>query len=69
LVDRYRSLFGKGSYSPKVYQREVSARVAMAARRHGIGKAQMTEHRAIEPRESSTTTPEQPTAPEQLTLL
>jgi DNA repair photolyase len=59
LVDRYRSLFGKGSYSPKVYQREVSARVAMAARRHGLGKAQMTEHRAIEPRESSTTTPEQ----------
>jgi DNA repair photolyase len=66
LVDRYRSLYGNGSYSPKAYQREVSARVAMAARRHGIGRAQMTEHRAIEsPHHEAATTP----TAEQLTLL
>jgi DNA repair photolyase len=66
LVDRYRSLFGNGSYSPKAYQREVSARVSMAARRHGLGQAHMTEHRAVEPSQSSTPAPP---APEQLTLL
>jgi len=51
LVERYRALFGQGSYAPKVYQREISARVALAARRYGIGRAPMTDHRAIaEPR-------------------
>jgi DNA repair photolyase len=42
LVQRYRSLFGRGSYSPKAYQREISARVAIAARRHGIGRMAQT---------------------------
>ncbi len=63
LVGRYRSLFGNGSYSPKAYQREVSARVATAARRYGIGKAHMTDHRSIEQPQPSAP------APEQLTLL
>jgi DNA repair photolyase len=63
LVDRYRSLFGNGSYSPKAYQREVSARVGLAARRHGLGQAHMTEHRGVEP------SPSPAPPPEQLTLL
>jgi DNA repair photolyase len=37
LVPRYRELFARGSYSPKDYQREVTARVRRAARRHGLG--------------------------------
>jgi DNA repair photolyase len=45
LVDRYRSLYGRGSYAPKAYQRELTARVAIAARRHGIGRWQAGEHR------------------------
>jgi DNA repair photolyase len=62
LVPRYQSIYGKGSYAPQAYQREVTGRVAIVARRHGIGRAPMTQHRAI------TETP-QPPAPEQLTLL
>ncbi len=37
-----------GSYAPKAYQREVGARVAIAARRHGIGPAHMSQHRSID---------------------
>lgn len=37
LVPRYQELFGRGAYSPGDYQREVTARVRVAARRHGIG--------------------------------
>jgi DNA repair photolyase len=37
LLPRYRDLFRDGAYSPAAYQREVSARVREAARRHGIG--------------------------------
>jgi DNA repair photolyase len=59
LVPRYRALFGRGSYSPAAYQREVTARVREAARRHGIGSTEPGESRAVEIK------PE----PEQLTLL
>ncbi|MFB9237170.1 Rv2578c family radical SAM protein [Plantactinospora siamensis] len=45
LVPRYRELFGAGSYSPQAYQREVTARVRMAARRHGLYRAETGEHR------------------------
>jgi DNA repair photolyase len=37
LVPAYRSRYARGSYAPKDYQREVSARVRRAARRHGLG--------------------------------
>jgi DNA repair photolyase len=63
LVDQYRSIYGKGSYAPKAYQREVSARVAIAARRQGIGRAHMSQHRGIDE------TPPGPPAAEQLSLL
>jgi DNA repair photolyase len=39
LVPRYRELFRNGSYLPQAYQREVEARVRMAARRHGLHRA------------------------------
>ena len=39
LVGHYRQLFGRGSYAPQAYQRELTARVRAAARRHGIGPA------------------------------
>ncbi|GAB3144192.1 Rv2578c family radical SAM protein [Micromonospora sonneratiae] len=38
LLPRYRQLFGTGSYLPKAYQHEVSARVRTAARRHGLNR-------------------------------
>ncbi len=63
LVGRYRALFGRGSYSPRAYQREVTARVREAARRHGLGAPEPGEARAVEP--VVETKPE----PEQLTLL
>jgi DNA repair photolyase len=71
LVERYRSLYGKGSYAPKVYQREVSARVAEAARRAGIGRRPTPEHRGIFQRREATDTrePVKQPEPEQLTLL
>ncbi|MFC6015117.1 Rv2578c family radical SAM protein [Plantactinospora solaniradicis] len=63
LVPRYRALFGKGSYLPQAYQREVTARVRMAARRHGLHRAESGEARQV--------TPTDVPAPvvEQLTLL
>jgi DNA repair photolyase len=62
LVARYRALFRGGSYSPAAYQRDVSARVKAAARRHGIGAGEPGEARRVEP--------ERPSPPEavQLTL-
>ncbi|WP_025616988.1 Rv2578c family radical SAM protein [Salinispora cortesiana] len=36
LVPRYRELYGGGAYSPQSYQRELTARVRIAARRHGL---------------------------------
>ena len=51
LVGRYRALYGRSSYAPKAYQRLISARVAQAARRHGLGRVPASDHRAIaEPR-------------------
>jgi DNA repair photolyase len=62
LVPRYRELYRRGSYAPDVYQREVSARVAQAARRHGLHRREMDRYR-----EAPAEPP--PARPEQLTLL
>jgi DNA repair photolyase len=61
LVPRYRELYGTGSYLPQGYQREVTARVRLAARRYGLHRADLVENRA------SPGTPAPPA--EQLTLL
>jgi DNA repair photolyase len=47
LAPRYRELFGDGSYTPQAYQREISARVRLAARRHGLHRAVPGETRRI----------------------
>ena len=63
LVPRYRELFRGGSYLPRSYQREIVARVRVAARRYGLGRAEPGDARRV---------PDQalpPTPPEQLTLL
>ncbi|MFG1954092.1 Rv2578c family radical SAM protein [Micromonospora sp. NPDC048830] len=63
LVPRYRELYGAGAYAPQAYQRELTARVRMAARRHGLHRAEAGENRRLpEP------PPKAPPA-EQLTLL
>ncbi|WP_338106332.1 intein-containing Rv2578c family radical SAM protein [Micromonospora terminaliae] len=62
LVPRYRRLYQAGSYAPQAYQREVTARVRMAARRHGLHRGEPGDNRQV---------PEAPPAPaaEQLSLL
>ncbi|MFI7608623.1 intein-containing Rv2578c family radical SAM protein [Micromonospora sp. NPDC049366] len=62
LVPRYRELYGAGSYAPQTYQRELTARVRIAARRHGLLGGERGDNR---------NRPEPPPRPagEQLTLL
>jgi DNA repair photolyase len=45
LAPRYRDLYGDGSYLPQTYQREIGARVRLAARRHGLHRADPGEAR------------------------
>ncbi len=61
LVPRYRELFRSGAYSPQSYQRELTARVRIAARRHGLSRPEQGDHRQL-PQPSAP-------APEQLSLL
>ncbi|GIJ32407.1 hypothetical protein SAMN05216284_11594 [Micromonospora sediminimaris] len=66
LVPRYRELFRAGAYAPQSYQRELTARVRIAARRHGLIRAEAGEHRAApQPAPAPAPAP----APEQLSLL
>ncbi|MGK5738187.1 intein-containing Rv2578c family radical SAM protein [Micromonospora sp. URMC 103] len=61
LVPRYRELYRSGSYAPQAYQRELTARVRIAARRHGLHRSEPGDNRRLpEPT---------PPAAEQLTLL
>ncbi|MFC4148542.1 intein-containing Rv2578c family radical SAM protein [Micromonospora mangrovi] len=62
LVPRYRRLYQAGAYAPQAYQREVTARVRMAARRHGLHRGEVGDNRRLP--EAST-----PPAAEQLSLL
>ena len=66
LVPRYRELFRRGSYLPQAYQREVTARVRMAARRHGLNRAEPGDNRQLA-RPDSESQPEP--GPVQLTLI
>jgi DNA repair photolyase len=75
LADRYREIYGRGSYAPKAYQKEVSARVAEAARRHGLGRRAIEQGRradaAYHRRVDRPPGPERPATAtaEQLTLI
>jgi DNA repair photolyase len=61
LARRYRELYGKRAYLPAAYQRDLAARVRLAARRHGIGTGGSGTNRQL---------PAPPAeAPEQLTLM
>ncbi len=63
LVPRYRELYRAGAYAPQSYQRELTARVRIAARRHGL-------HRGVpgDNRRQPDPPPARPAA-EQLSLL
>nr|WP_321182120.1 intein-containing Rv2578c family radical SAM protein [Micromonospora purpureochromogenes] len=63
LVPRYRRLYQAGSYAPQAYQREVTARVRMAARRHGLHRGETGDNRRLPE------TPPPAPAAEQLSLL
>ncbi|MEV4817151.1 intein-containing Rv2578c family radical SAM protein [Micromonospora tulbaghiae] len=63
LVPRYRQLYQAGSYAPQAYQREVTARVRMAARRHGLHRGETGDNRRLPE------TPPPAPANEQLSLL
>ncbi|SCF44262.1 DNA repair photolyase [Micromonospora purpureochromogenes] len=62
LVPRYRELYRAGAYAPQAYQRELTARVRIAARRHGLHRGERGDNRRPP-------TPEAPPAAEQLSLL
>jgi DNA repair photolyase len=63
LVPRYRQLYRSGAYAPQAYQREVTARVRMAARRHGLHRGEVGDNRR------PPAPPPPPPAAEQLSLL
>jgi DNA repair photolyase len=67
LVGPYRRLYGRGSYAPEAYRRELSARIAAAARRHGLDRRDAAGGRWLE----AATLPRDLAAepPAQLTLL
>jgi DNA repair photolyase len=47
LAPRYRELYGRGSYLPRPFQDEITARVRLAARRHGLHKSDPGEARSL----------------------
>jgi DNA repair photolyase len=47
LAPRYRELYRSGSYLPQTYQHEIGAKVRMAARRHGLYRAEPGEARTL----------------------
>ncbi|MEH0973572.1 Rv2578c family radical SAM protein [Micromonospora sp. CPCC 205546] len=63
LVPRYRELYRSGAYAPQSYQRELTARVRIAARRHGLHRGERGDDRR------PTDPVPVPPAAEQLTLL
>jgi DNA repair photolyase len=47
LVPRYAELYGRGSYAPASYQKQLSDRVAELAREHGVGRATPRQARKL----------------------
>ncbi|GIF10975.1 intein-containing Rv2578c family radical SAM protein [Actinoplanes teichomyceticus] len=54
LVPRHRELFARGAYSPRTYQDELTARVRMAARRHGLHRPSAARFRTAPAPEPAT---------------
>ncbi|MCW2640148.1 MAG: radical protein [Dactylosporangium sp.] len=74
LLPRYRELYGDGAYLGSGYQRELTARVRLAARRYGLHAGGVNAARQVlaSPQEASvlgTPRSDGPPEPEQLTLL
>jgi DNA repair photolyase len=62
LVQRYRELYGRGSYAPRTYTEQVYAQVRELSHKHRVG--------ASSPRRARRLAPEKPpVVPEQLSLL
>jgi DNA repair photolyase len=66
LAPAYRELYGSGSYLPHPRQNEITARVRLAARRHGLSPALPGEARSLE---APTPEPALTPVPQQLSLL
>ncbi|MQA25936.1 MAG: radical SAM protein [Micromonosporaceae bacterium] len=70
LVEHYRRLYQGGSYAPGWYQREVTARVRVAARRHGLLRAASHRTSGVDPHATAPEEAASDEAPDtQLTLL
>jgi DNA repair photolyase len=75
LVPRYRELYGHGAYLGSGYQRELTARVRLAARRYGVHAGGVNTPRQVltSPQEARVLggdpNKHEPRRPEQLTLL
>ncbi|HEY0485701.1 MAG TPA: Rv2578c family radical SAM protein [Mycobacteriales bacterium] len=65
LVGPYRRLYGRGAYASAEYRRELSDRVATAARRHGMDRRDAASGRWLEPAAA----PREHHTPAQLSLL
>jgi len=61
LLPRYRELYRGGSYADRAYQRDVTARVRAAARRHRLGDGDAEHRQSRPPAERPPISTEQPT--------
>jgi len=72
LLPRYRELYRRGAYLPADHQREVTARVRLAARRHGLDPADRATARGLtahRPGGAPAGVPDRAPVTEQLSLL
>jgi DNA repair photolyase len=73
LVGSYRSLYGRGAYAPKAYQRQIAEQVRELALRYGVGRATPSGARRIAPpRQEARLAADaavEPSGPVQLSLL
>jgi len=72
LVGKYAELYDRGSYAPRDYQARITAQVRELAEKHGVGRANPRQARAIRSPAAPAAVPAPATPvarPEQLTLL
>jgi DNA repair photolyase len=73
LAGSYRSLYGRGAYAPKAYQRQIAEQVRELALRYGVGRATPSGARRIAPpRQEARLAADaaaEPSGPVQLSLL
>jgi DNA repair photolyase len=69
LAPRYRTLYARGSYLPKAFQDEITARVRQAARRHGLHKSEPGEARSLPVTDDPAPIPSGSTGPEPTQLM